>query len=367
MDFQLDDTTTMIQGEVRSLARGRLAADAMRWNEGHGKAGDAMTTLARMGLLGMLAPERDGGAGLDVATLAIVLTELAAADAGLGALVAVHNIALDAALGCGLSGAVAGAGAGTPRLCWIDGRASGHLDDETPGFTCQNGVVNGAVPVVVGVMDADVAVVVAGDDDAQLLAIIDLHGAGVERLAAVGGLVGLRSADVGGIACTAAVAVAVAPATSLAWSRAASRVAMAAVLCGSGLAAFEAGVRYTLAREQFGKAIATFQPMQWQTADAATALEAARLLLGRAAWMLARDKTAEDTSSAMDAADRAAIAAFEAARGASDRALQMHGGYGYTKDYAVERPYRDVYALPLIGGTAIGARGRVGARLAANA
>ena len=126
-------------------------------------------------------------------------------------------------------------------------------------------------------------------------------------------------------------------------------------------------MRYTLAREQFGKAIATFQPMQWQTADAATALEAARLLLGRAAWMLARDKTAEDTSSAMDAADRAAIAAFEAARGASDRALQMHGGYGYTKDYAVERPYRDVYALPLIGGTAIGARGRVGARLAANA
>lgn len=367
MRMQHDETTAMIANEVQNLVRAELAEAAMKWNEGHGAAADALPTLGGMGLLGILASEQDGGSELDDGVLAVVLETLATADAGLAALAAAHNIALAAALRAGLGSegaardALRACASGDALLCWVDGGASGHLDDESPAFELRDGRLFGAVPSVIGAPTARYAVTTVEQQSEFRIALVDLQGEGVDRAATAAEreLVGLRSADAGPIRCEGAPVLTEARNDAAqALGRTRARLAMAAILCGSARAAHEAGVRYTLERVQFGKPIAKFQPMQWQTADSTTELAAARLLLGRAASGLVAA-----TAEAPDQIDRAVVAAFEAARKISDRALQMHGGYGYTTDYAVERPYRDVYALPLLGGTAMAARARIAARL----
>lgn len=368
MRMQHDETTAMIAKEVQNLVRAELADAAMKWNEGHGSAADALPKLGGMGLLGILASETDGGSELDDNVLAVVLEQLAIADAGLAALVAGHNIALAAGLraGFGVSDASRDAmracAGGDALLCWIDGRADGHLDNDSPAFELREGRLYGAVPSVIGAPTARYAITTVEQQSEFRIALVDLQGEGVDRnaTAAERELVGLRSADAGPIRFDGAPVLADARKTGAqALGRTRARLAMAAILCGSARAAHEAGVRYTLERVQFGKPIAAFQPMQWQTADSTTELTGAQLLLGRAAASLVAA-----TAEASDHIDRAVVAAFETARRVSDRALQMHGGYGYTTDYAVERPYRDAYALPLLGGTALAARARIAARLA---
>jgi len=362
-----DETIGMIRREVRSLVRNRAGALAIRWNEGHGRALDLLPTLAEMGLLGVLVAEAEGGAGLDAAALCALLDELAMADAGLAALVALHNVALHWAEIHGLAGAAGAAlrqaASGRALLCLIDGRAIGHLDDPAPGVQLRDGGLHGAASSVLGGGDAAYALVVAGGDAGLVATLVDLRGPGVRRGAAAP-LIGLQAAGSVDLHFDSATPLASAATKDLEALRALPRLAMAAILVGSARAAHEAGVRYTLERVQFGKPIATFQPMQWQTADSATELAGTELLLGRAAWAAAGGQPA---ALAADAVDRAVIAAYETARRVTDRALQMHGGAGYTTDYAVERPYRDVHALPLLGGSAMAARARVGNRLAAAA
>lgn len=367
MQLVQDETIEMIRGEIRSLARNRAAALALRWNEGHGRAADLLPTLAEMGLLGVLVAEGMGGAGLDAAAFSALLVELAAADAGAAALVATHNVALRWAEVHGFDAAAGGvlrqAASGSALLCLIDGRAGGHLDDLAPGVQLRDGSLHGTAHSVLGGGDAALALVVAGSDAGLQATLVDLRGAGVQRQAGTP-LIGLQSAGNAALHFDGAPALAAAPARELELLRTLPRLAMASILVGCARAAHEAGVRYTLERVQFGKPVATFQPMQWQTADSTTELAGTELLLGRAAWALAGG---QPVALATDAVDRAIVAAYEMARRVTDRALQMHGGAGYTTDYAVERPYRDVHALPLLGGSAMAARARIGNRLAAAA
>ena len=367
MQLIQDETIEMIRGEVRSLVRNRAGAMAIRWNEGHGRASDLLPTLAEMGLLGVLVAEANGGAGLDAAAFSALLNELAVADAGAAALVAQHNIALRWAEVHGFAAnagkALTQAARGAALLCLIDGRASGHLDDPAPGVVLRDGALHGEARSVLGGGDAAYAMVVAGPVSNLQVTLVDLAAAGVQRSASQT-LVGLQSAGSADLMFAGATPLASAPAQGLEALRALPRLAMAALLTGTARAAHEAGVRYTLERVQFGKPIAHFQPMQWQTADSTTELAGADLLLARAAWAMAGGQA---PALAADAVDRAVVAAYETARRVTDRALQMHGGAGYTTDYAVERPYRDVHALPLLGGSAMAARARIGSRLAAAA
>jgi butyryl-CoA dehydrogenase len=127
--------------------------------------------------------------------------------------------------------------------------------------------------------------------------------------------------------------------------RDAARLGTAAVALGVTRSALRQASRYSQERQQFGKAIATFQPIQWQIANSAVDLDTARLLVGRAAWLRAQGKPA-------GAAIRMAkAAACEAALRVADRAIQIHGGYGYTKDFSVERAYRDAASLQVLHGT----------------
>jgi len=115
----------------------------------------------------------------------------------------------------------------------------------------------------------------------------------------------------------------------------AGRIAIAAMALGLAQGAFEKAVAYSRERVQFGQPIAKFQAIQWMIADMATEIDAARLLVYRAAWL--KDKGVRFTREAA----MAKLYASETAERACYKALQIHGGYGYTKEYDVERMYRD--------------------------
>ena len=189
--------------------------------------------------------------------------------------------------------------------------------------------------------------------------MVDLRADGVV-VAASEPLVGLRSSDFGDLLFDDVVAVAdlgeVAPHRPV--LNAYTRMCAAAISVGVGRAALAAGVSYTLERQQFGKPIARFQPMQWQTADSATELQAAELLLWRAAWSLERRRLGEVSKAAIFAADTSLRIA--------DRALQMHGGYGCTADFPVERHYRDAVTVRKLADGADVQRVELAKQLAAN-
>jgi len=123
------------------------------------------------------------------------------------------------------------------------------------------------------------------------------------------------------------------------------RIGVASQALGIGLAALEQGGRYALERQAFGKHIADFQAIQWMIADSATELEAARLLTLQAAFFK------EEKVPFTKLASMAKLYSSEAAWRAADRMLQVHGGYGYVKDYPIERLIRDVRATRIYEGS----------------
>jgi alkylation response protein AidB-like acyl-CoA dehydrogenase len=123
------------------------------------------------------------------------------------------------------------------------------------------------------------------------------------------------------------------------------RISIAAMALGIGRGAYEEGLKYAQQREQFGQPIANFQAIQWKLADMATELDAARLLILRAAWMTDRGLRVTKESA------MAKLYASEAATRACNQAMQIHGGYGYMKDYPVERYLRDAKICEIGEGT----------------
>ncbi|MBL8976131.1 MAG: acyl-CoA dehydrogenase, partial [Myxococcales bacterium] len=123
------------------------------------------------------------------------------------------------------------------------------------------------------------------------------------------------------------------------------RIGIAALALGCGLAATDFAADYALQRSQFGAAIASYQAIQWMLADSATELDAARLLVLRAAWLKEQGKPFTSEAS------MAKLMASERAHAACDRAVQVLGGYGYVRDFPVERFLRDVRVTRIFEGT----------------
>ncbi len=353
MNFELDETQEMIRDSVRSFVAGRVSQPAMKWNEGHGDAREALCELAGLGLLGVLVSEKAGGAGLDVLTLAISLAELARGDAGLAAMVAHHNaVALGHLLAAGYDNKpqLQRFAQGDALLCRAASEGSDHLDGATITTTATKQAdgawsLKGHKRLVPLGNLASHSIVTAMTEAGPIALLVDLDAAGVTRTLS-DTLVGLRTCDLADLTFEA---VAVPEANFLGDAAAvASRVAAlarittAAIALGVTRAALAAGVTYSLERKQFGKPIARFQPIQWQTADSATELEAAELLTWRAAWQLST------SGATAHSVEKAAIFALESAQKVADRALQMHGGYGYTVDFPVERHFRDAATLRIL-------------------
>ena len=123
------------------------------------------------------------------------------------------------------------------------------------------------------------------------------------------------------------------------------RISIAAMALGIAQGALDCSVEYSLQRKQFGRPIAKFQAIQWKLADMATRVQAARLLTYQAAWMREREKSVPKQSS------MAKLYASEVAVWAAEQAIQIHGGYGYIKDYPPEKYWRDAKVCTIGEGT----------------
>ena len=353
-----------IQALTREFAAAEIEPHAAQWDREHSFPRELFGKLAELGLMGACIPEKYGGAGADFLSYILVLEELSRADAGVGVTVAVHTsavtlpilrfgtdeqksrfvppLARGEALGAfALTEPEAGSDAGALRTAatpngdgwtisgakqWItNGRYAGtflffaRTDPDTPG----------AKGVSAFLLDADHVKVTRDEEKLGLNSSVTndivVEGAevGRDRLLHEEGKgfeVAMATLDGG-------------------------RIGIAAQALGIAQAAYEAARAYALERKQFGKRIAEFQAIQWKLADMATEIDAARMLVYRAAWLKQQGRPHTEEGA------KAKLFASEMARRQTAEAIQVFGGYGYTKEFPVERYYRDAKITEIYEGT----------------
>lgn len=331
----------MLRRMARDVVQAEIAPDAAGWAREGAAPARALSTLAELGLFGVMAPEADGGAGMDALALVVVLEELAVGDGGLATLVASHAVACEHLRRAGATAPFSGLATGAVRAAWAGGGTDARVAYARAVRAGAGWSLDGQLRWLPGGATADliVAVVATGAEAGTAFALRGGEGHTVEAAEPLGlwtsapAHLTLRpevpvpdDARVGGVGAGYEDELAALPL---------ARLARAAIAVGIGRAALEAGVSYAAERTQFGKPLTSFQAVQWMIADSATELDAARLLVWRGAHLLAAGEAAPGEAA------MARLYAVRAARGATDRALQMHGGYGYTTDYPVERLWRD--------------------------
>lgn len=360
---ELDQDHEMLRQMVRDLVAAEVAPGAAARDAAGEPPSDLATRLGPLGLLGVLIPEDCGGAGMGHLALALTVEELAAGDASVALAAAVHN-ALGAAhvLRCGDD---------AQRARWLPALASGEIRAAWAGFDGDVRAeadgdgwrLTGRVPLVPGAAGADRLVVVAETEAGERATFfLTARAAGLSVEPAPRPL-GLRAA---GLADVRLDAVRAAAADRLAEAQPgallpAARVAFGALSVGLGRAAMDAAARYAADRRQFDRPIADFQAVQFMLADGFTALDATRL----AVWQAARDLDAGRPAG--PGAAMARLLATDAAARACDAALQIHGGYGYTREYPVERCWRDAKQASLLGEPLDALRREIAAHVAAAA
>jgi alkylation response protein AidB-like acyl-CoA dehydrogenase len=364
MDFALTADQREIQALARELAEAEIVPNAPTWDREHRFPDDLYSKLAELGLMGVCVPEEYGGAGADFLSYVLVLEELSRADAGVGVTVAVHTSATTLPiLSFGTEeqrerfvpplarGEVLGAFALTEAGSGSDA-GSLHTRAEPDG---EGWIVTGTKQWITNGSRAGTFVVFARTDQTTAgprgvsSFLLDAEHVRVTREEEK---LGLNSSTTSDLAIEAArigrdrllheegrgFRVAMATLDG-------GRIGIAAQALGIAQAAYDVARTYALEREQFGRRIADFQAIQWKLADMATEIDAARLLTYRAAWLKAsgRPHTAEGA--------KAKLYASEMARRQTAEAIQVLGGYGYTKEFPVERFYRDAKVTEIYEGT----------------
>src|SRR5262245_4379853 len=355
MDFSLGEEQRLLKDTVREFAEKELAPHARSWDEKQEFPREVFTKLGELGLMGVVFPTRYGGAGMSTLDYAIVMEELSRVDAGVALSVAAHNslcsghiylagseqqkqkyllpLAKGEKVGCwGLTESSAGSDAGGTKTTAVK-KDGGWLLNGSKTF-----ITNGRV--------ADVAVVMAVTDASKgkkgISAFVLERGTPGFRAGKKEDKLGVRSSDTSELVfedCRV-------PADSLLGQEGMGfvdtlrildrgRIGIAAFSVGIAQASLEASIRYASGRRQFGHPIADFQAVQFKIAEIATQVDAARLLIWRAAYL--RDSGQEHTVES----SMAKLFAGEAAVQIALEALQIHGGYGYIKEYPVERYLRD--------------------------
>jgi alkylation response protein AidB-like acyl-CoA dehydrogenase len=364
VDFELSDDQREIQALARDFAKEQIEPNASEWDRAHAFPRDLLTRLGELGLLGVCVPDEYGGAGADFLSYILVLEELSRADAGVGVTVAVHTsaatlpiltfgtdeqrsrfvppLARGEAIGAfALTESGSGSDAGSLRTtaaAYAEGwRISGSKQWITNGgfggtillFARTDPDTPGPRGVSAFIVDGD-AVQVAREEEKLGLnssSTVDLvlEDVLVERDRLLheegkGFSVAMATLDGG-------------------------RIGIAAQALGIAQAGYDVAREYALERRQFGKRIADFQAIQWKLADMATEIDAARLLVYRAAWRK------EQGLSHTEEGAKAKLYASEMARRQTAEAIQILGGYGYTKEFPVERYYRDAKITEIYEGT----------------
>jgi len=364
MDFELTEEQKMFQAMVRDFCAAEIAPHAAAWDEAEEFPYDVIKKMADAGLNGVHFPEEYGGSG-DEVTFAIASEEIARACAGISVVYLVslglgmypvvmhgneqqkrHYIprVIDGAIvAFGLSEAMAGSDVAAMETKYTrDGdyyvlngqkifisngaeadfvttfatkdKSLGYrgisafvVDKGTEGFSV------GKVERKMGLHPASATELIFDECKVPVANMLGEEGKGFR--------IALEGID-------------------------ASRVSIAAQALGIAQAAYDDAVAYAKERKQFGAEIARLQAIQWMIADMATEIDAARLLVYRAAWLTKKEGHAPAKEAAM-----AKLFASEAAHRVCHKAVQIFGGYGYTKDFAVERYYRDQRITEIYEGT----------------
>ncbi len=365
MNFELTEEQQQVKELCRAFADDELRPNARRWDEQHHFPAEAVRKLGELGLLGVGIPSEWGGAGMNCVTYALAMEEISRGCAGTGVIMSVNNslycdpilkygtdeqrtqflapFARGEKLGCfALTEPMSGSDAGEMRTT-----AAARGDDY---------VINGAKNFITNGPQADAVLLFTMTDRSRAhkgitAFLVPSDTRGVTR-GKPDDKVGIRASGT----CSLFFEDCVVPKRfrlgqegdgfKIAMSTLdGGRIGIAAQALGIARAAFEEARAYAKERKAFGQPIAGFQAIQFMLADMATDIDAARLLILRAA-ALKDGGQRHTTQSAM-----AKLHASEMAERVTSRALQIHGGYGYTKDFDVERHWRDSRITEIYEGT----------------
>ncbi len=372
VDFSLTDEQIQLRRTVREFAEGEIAPHVMEWDEASRFPVEIVPKLAEMGLLGVVFPEKYGGAGLGYVEYAIVIEELSRVDGSIGIIVAAHNsLCTNHIYKFGTEEQkkkyVVDLAQGKKIGCWslTEPEAGSDAGGTRTSAVRQNGdwLLNGAKTFTTNGHYADVCVAMAATDKSKkshgISAFIIEKGTPGFRPGKKENKLGLRASDTSEVIFSDCRI----PAANLLGKEGegfvnslqildGGRVSIAALGLGMAQGAYEASVKYAKQRKQFGKAIAEFQAIQFKLADMATQIEAARLLTYRAAWLADRAiARGGDAVRYTQESSMAKLYAGEVAVRVANEAVQIFGGYGFIKDYPAEKYYRDVKLCTIGEGT----------------
>jgi hypothetical protein len=355
VDFELSEEQQLLRKTVRDFAEAELSPHTREWDEKQEFPREVFARLGALGLAGACWAEEYGGSGLGTLDWALVMEELARVDAGVALSLAAHHGLCSAHIH--LVGSEEQKERFLPPLA--SGRKVGCWGLTEPGSGSDAGgmrttavrdgdrfVINGSKNFITNGRVADTAVVMAVTDRALgkkgISAIVVERGTPGFRSGRKEDKLGVRSSDTSELVfedCRVPVANLLGREgmgfvdTLRILDK--GRIAIAAFSLGIAQAALEASLRYARERRQFGHPIADFQAIQFKVAEMAVKVDAARLLTWRAATLADRGvaHTAESSMAKLFASESAVEVALEA--------VQLHGGYGYIKEYPVERHLRD--------------------------
>jgi alkylation response protein AidB-like acyl-CoA dehydrogenase len=366
LDFTFTEEQKQLRKSVREFAEGEIAPHVMEWDEVSHFPTELLPKLGEMGLMGVIFPEEYGGAGLGYVEYATVIEELARVDGSVGLFVAAHNslcsnhiykfgseeqkkkylvpLAQGKKLGAwSLTEPEAGSDAGGTRT--------------TAVRNGQDWILNGSKTFTTNGTHADVCVAMAVTDRSKnshgISAFILEKGMPGFRPGKKENKLGMRASDTSEVIFTDCRI----PASQLLGPEGegfisslkvldGGRISIAALGLGMAQGALEAATRYAKQRKQFGQAISEFQAVQFKLADMATQVEAARLLVYQSAWLADQKNVRFTRESSM-----AKLFASEVAVRVANECVQIHGGYGFIKDYPAEKYYRDVKLCTIGEGT----------------
>ena len=365
MEFDYTPEQIQLRKSVREFAQSEIAPHVMDWDENQTFPLEVVKKLGGLGYLGSIFPENYSGAGLGYIEYSIIIEELSRVDGSVGIIVAAHTSLCSNHIF--KSGTEDQRRRYLPKLatgewigCWsltepeAGSDAAGTRTSAMREGNCW--MLNGSKTFTTNAHYADVCVAMAVTDRSAaqhgISAFIIEKAAPGFRTGKKENKLGLRASATGEVIfqnCRL-------PAAQLLGKQNegfvdslrtldGGRISIAALAVGMAQGAYDAALRYSKLRKQFGRPISEFQAIQHKLVDMATDIDASRLLIYRAAWMLDHGKRVTRESA------MAKLFASEAAVRIANEAVQIHGGYGFIKDYPVEKFYRDVKLCTIGEGT----------------
>jgi alkylation response protein AidB-like acyl-CoA dehydrogenase len=365
MDFRPSDQQQLLRRAVREFAETEIRPFVREWDDAQAFPRSLIAKMAALGLMGIQFPEQYGGSAMSAIDYCICIEELARVDPAVSLSVAAHN---------GLCAAhIAMFGTDAQKQRYLVPLATGRwlgawgLTEPTAGSdaarirlaACREGdgwIINGTKTFITHGSTGDVVVVMAVTDKSRahrgISAFIVERGTPGLAAGRKEDKLGMRASDTSEVILRdcrvpgdALLGVENEGFINTLQVLDAGRIGIAALAVGLAQGAYETARRYALERTQFGQPIASFQAIQWKLADLSTRIEAARLLTYRAAYL--KDRGARTSRESAEAK----LFSSEVAVRAAEECVQIHGGYGFVKDYPAEKFFRDVKLTTIGEGT----------------